>query len=128
MKHIFISDFNYANYFFWCRIYLLMYVRSMSIYKGIYHWHEGFFGVIIFYFESSLFFYLKNLHFCLWLWFIVLNEIIFPILSFIMTTKRCWVSNVNIYFFPKYSSLGSSNSSWSCDSESQSFEQIGISF
>ena len=51
MKHIFTPDFNYANYFFWCTIYLLMYVRSVSIHKGIYHWHEGLFGIIIFYLE-----------------------------------------------------------------------------
>ena len=98
MKHIFIPDFNYANYFFWCTIYLLMYVRLVSIYKGVYHWHEVLFGVIIFYFESSFFFYLKNLHFCLWIWFLSLFWMKYlPHLSFIMTTKRCWMSNINIY-------------------------------
>ena len=60
IKHIFIPDFNYANDFFLVYIYLLMYVRSASIYKGVCHWHEGLFGVIIFYIESSFFFYLKT--------------------------------------------------------------------
>ena len=40
IKHIFIPDFNYENYFFLVYIYLPMYVTSVSIYKGVYHWCE----------------------------------------------------------------------------------------